>query len=196
MQTKDSFRKEIKLKLKKGFCIYDKQCVNKLISIIAKHNKPKAYKYYRDNKLFYVKSPYKNNILLYSPLVFEVDIKCIINKFIKQKKCQVFIPKLEKTTFNMVKYRLPLIKNHWHIKEPAKCKIYNNTIVDIAIVPVLGIDKNKKRIGFGKGMYDKFYETLKVRPYSIFVSRLKSVSNYSICDWYDIQADMYVSVYR
>ncbi len=196
MQTKETFRRDIKKKLKNTFCIYDKKCSNKIICMIKTYKKPKSYKYYKDNRLFYMKPPYINNILLYSPLIFEVDIKCIIKKFIKYKNYQVFIPKLEKTTFNMVKYRLPLITNYLHIKEPINCKIYKNKIIDIAIVPVLGIDKNMKRIGFGKGMYDKFYKTLKVKPYSIFVSRLSNISKYSLCDCYDIKGDIYVSAYK
>lgn len=194
---KTEFRLYIKAKMKKEFCIYDKHCAKKIHAQITNYKKPKAYKIKRHNKLFYIQSKTNQcNILLYIPLPTEVDITYILQKLKQDKKYQVFVPKLRKVSFNMVKYRFPLVKTHWQIYEPKTCNIYENTLIDVAIVPVLGVDKNMKRIGFGKGMYDKFYETLKVCPYNIFVSRLRQVANKPLCEWHDIQADVYVSSYR
>ena len=44
-------------------------------------------------------------------------------------------------------------------------------------------------------MYDKFYATLRIKPYNIFVSRVSHISEFALCDWYDIMADIYVSSY-
>ena len=38
--------------------------------------------------------------------------------------------------------------------------IRNINNIDIAIVPAVGVDGNLQRIGFGKGMYDRFFEKL------------------------------------
>ncbi|MCI5787119.1 MAG: 5-formyltetrahydrofolate cyclo-ligase [Helicobacter trogontum] len=201
--AKTEFRTQIKAKIQKkaslqrGLCIYDKYCAKNIYTQIIKYKKPKAYKKRCGNKIFYIPSKTNRyNILLYMSLPTEVDITCIMQKLKRDKKYQVFVPKLKKTSFNMVEYRLPLVKNHWRIYEPKTCNIYKNILIDIAIVPVLGVDKNMKRIGFGKGMYDRFYETLKINPYSIFVSRLRHVSTESLCEWHDIQADKYVSTYK
>lgn len=197
IDSKTEFRTKIKAKMQKRFCIYDKLCAKKIYIYITSYKKPKTYKIKRNNKLFYIQSKAKEcNVLLYIPLSTEVNITHILAKLKQDKKYQVFVPKLEKTSFNMVKYRFPLVKTHWRLYEPKTCKIYKNILIDIAIVPVLGVDKNIKRIGFGKGMYDRFYETFKVRPYSIFVSRLRHISSKSLCEWHDIQADMYVSAYK
>ncbi len=195
--TKAQFRTYIKAHMKKKFCVYDKKCVQQIYTYITHYKKPRAYKIKCKKQLFYIRTKkHINNILLYIPLSTEVNIKYIIQALRQHKKYQVFVPKLEKTSFNMVKYRLPLIKTNWHIYEPKNCNICKNILIDIAVVPVLGVDKNMRRIGFGKGMYDRFYETLKVKPYSIFTSRLRYVATQSLCDWYDIQADIYVSTYQ
>ena len=195
--TKEQFRTYIKSKMKARFCIYDKFCVKNIYTYITHYTKPKAYKIRHKKQLSYIRAnPHKYNILLYVPLPTEVNLIHLIQTLRKQKKYQVFVPKLEKTSFNMVKYRFPLVKNHWCIYEPKTFNIYKNIIIDIAIVPVLGVDKNMKRIGFGKGMYDRFYSTLKVRPYSIFTSRMRNIATQSLCQWYDIQADKYESTYK
>lgn len=195
--TKEQFRAFIKSKMKKRFCIYDKKCVKKIYTCITHYKKPKAHKIRHKKQLHYIRAnPHKYNILLYIPLPTEVDLTSMIHVLRKCKKYQVFVPKLEKTSFNMVKYRFPLVKNRWRLYEPKTCNIYKNIIIDIAIVPVLGVDKNIKRIGFGKGMYDRFFNNLNVRPYSIFVSRIQQIATQPLCQWYDIQADKYVSAYK
>lgn len=195
--TKEQFRTHIKSKMKARFCIYDKLCMKKIYANITHHKKPKAYKKIHRNQLRYISTkPHKYNVLLYTPLPSEVNLTQIMQLLRKSKKYQVFVPKLEKTSFNVVKYRLPLIKNHWRIYEPKTCNIYKNILIDIAVVPVLGVDKNMKRIGFGKGMYDRFYNNLSVRPYSIFTSRKRYVATNELCQWYDIRADRYVSAYQ
>ena len=43
--------------------------------------------------------------------------------------------------------------NKYGILEPIKTK---KVIPDIILVPLLAFDKNKNRLGYGKGFYDKF----------------------------------------
>ncbi len=61
------------------------------------------------------------------------------------------------------------------------------------IVPVVGVDGDLRRVGFGKGMYDRFYATLKRRPVVVFVQRKKCMTKERICDAYDIEADYYIT---
>ena len=92
----------------------------------------------------------------------------------------------------MVKYRLPLKKSLFGTFESG-----NSTrkidIVDLAIVPIVGIDRNGKRIGMGKGMYDRFFASLRKRPIIIFIQNLECLSPVTITDHYDIQADYYIT---
>lgn len=92
----------------------------------------------------------------------------------------------------MIPFALPLYKNKYNILEP-KTKLFYPVKIDTAIVPVLGIDSSFKRIGFGKGMYDRFFSSLNYRPKVIFLSPKTIVSRYCISDWYDVCGDEFIS---
>lgn len=57
-------------------------------------------------------------------------------------------------------------------------------------MPAIGVDVNMQRIGFGKGMYDRFFSKLKKRPYIIFIQPELCYTNKSVCDDYDIACDL------
>jgi 5-formyltetrahydrofolate cyclo-ligase len=95
-------------------------------------------------------------------------------------------------SFKMVSYRLPLKKKKFGIYEAGNSyKIIKN--LDLAIVPIVGIDKDFKRVGFGKGMYDRFFDSLDKKPYIIFVQLKLCKTSKSVCDSYDIQGDMLIT---
>lgn len=143
-----------------------------------------------------IKSIYRNNrnigILMYFPMNTEFNCVKLLNKLRKKRNISIFLPFVGDTSMKMVKYRLPLIKQSFGFYQPTDSKIYNNKI-DIAIVPVLGIDTDFRRIGFGKGMYDRFFEKLKNKPISIFISRTLNYCNQKITSDYDIQTNIYIT---
>ena len=51
----------------------------------------------------------------------------------------------------------PLISNKYGIPEPIRSKI---VYPDILIVPILGFDKQKFRLGYGGGFYDRYLNKL------------------------------------
>lgn len=63
-------------------------------------------------------------------------------------------------SFKMVPFRLPLKKKKFGIYEAGN-SLRDIKNIDVAIVPVVGVDGNLQRVGFGKGMYDRFFEKLK-----------------------------------
>ena len=126
-------------------------------------------------------------ILFYYPLYFEADIRQTLG--LVRKKCEIYLPFMEGESFKMVTFRLPLKKHHLGIFEAGK-SLKNIKKIDIAIVPVVGVDKNMQRIGFGKGMYDRFFSTLKQKPYTIFVQSNLCYSKDALCDSYDIGCDL------
>jgi 5-formyltetrahydrofolate cyclo-ligase len=132
-----------------------------------------------------------NKILFYYPLENEVDIRKTLYHF--RKNNQIFLPFMEGKSFKMVPFRLPLKKKKFGIYEAGNSKRIINKI-DIAIVPVLGVDKNLQRVGFGKGMYDRFFPTLKKKPFTVFVQLEPCITQQEICDSYDISADVYISL--
>jgi 5-formyltetrahydrofolate cyclo-ligase len=174
-EVKNKFRKESLKKLKNNINIRtlrkDKQICLSLLNYINKHT-PK-------------------NILLYIPMDIEVNVLPIINNLRKKKNINVYVPFIVGKSFKPVKYRLPLQKGKFNIKEPKNS--FLKVIIDMAIVPVVGIDGIDKRIGFGKGMYDRYYASLKHKPYTIFTQRVLCKTNKIISDKYDIKADYIIT---
>ena len=165
---------------------FREKCLKKMKNS-SKHNK-----FYKDSLLNIkllkeLKNCRRKNLLFYYPLSFESDIAKTLYKL--RKKCNVFIPFMEGESFKMVPFRLPLKQNNFSIFEAGNSlkKIKN---IDIAIVPAVGVDVNLQRVGFGKGMYDRFFEKIKKKPYTIFIQPEFCYTNKSICDSYDVSCDL------
>ena len=138
-------------------------------------------------------SQYKNKkILFYYPLPIEANIVKTLQYM--RKKSEVYIPFMEGKSFKMVPFRLPLEKKKFGILEARNTHRIINKI-DIAIVPVVGVDGNFQRVGFGKGMYDRFFEKLKKKPYTVFIQNEYCHTKEYICDDYDVKGDMLVTAY-
>ena len=126
--------------------IFRKNCLSKMQKT-SKHNK-----IYRDliiNKklLLELKKVKNKKILFYYPFKFEADIRKSLN-FLR-KKNTIYTPFMQLQSFKMVPFRLPLKKKRFGILEAGNT-IKNINKIDIAIVPVVGIDANLQRVGFGK----------------------------------------------
>ncbi|WP_418185499.1 5-formyltetrahydrofolate cyclo-ligase [Aliarcobacter vitoriensis] len=153
-------------------------------------------KYYKNKivvknlKEFILKNEFQN-ILLYIPLDIEVDTKPLINSLRKMKK-NIYVPYMKGDSFKIVKYRLPLKKKKFGIYEPNN-SFLNPSRIDIAIVPVVGIDALNKRIGYGKGMYDRFFYRLKYKPVIVFTQLILCKSKEILSDNYDIKADFIIT---
>lgn len=137
------------------------------------------------------------NLLFYSPLPLEFDIRKLLRFYRKAKGVRVFLPLMHQESFKAVQYRLPLQKKSFGVFEPSD-STYRATI-DCAIVPVLGVDKKLRRIGFGKGMYDRFfapYKTSHKIPKILFVCRNFNYASEVITQDYDIQGDVLITPLR
>lgn len=161
-------------------------------------NVSKQGKYSKDknvlNKLYkYIKQSNARKIMLYLPLKTELNIYPLIQR-LRQEKRILYVPFMEGKSFRLVKYRLPLTKKRFGIKEPNDSKQFRNKKIDIAIVPIVGIDSTYRRVGFGKGMYDRFFE--KNNEYIkqiVFVARKLCYSKEVVTDHYDVKADMIIT---
>ncbi|MDD5405716.1 MAG: 5-formyltetrahydrofolate cyclo-ligase [Sulfurovaceae bacterium] len=132
-------------------------------------------------------------IMLYIPLEIEVDIKPLITKLRMEKKV-ILAPFMEGKSFRLVKYRLPLTKKRFGIKEPKNSKQFRKKNIDLAIVPIVGTDITKRRVGFGKGMYDRFFEKEKENiGITVFIARELYVCSECITNEYDIEADFIIT---
>jgi len=145
------------------------------------------------NKLLYIIRRSKSKtIMLYIPLGIEVNITSLIIQLRKEKKI-VLVPFMEGESFSLVKYRLPLNIKQFGVKEPSNSNKYNNKI-DLAIVPVIGIDGTLRRVGFGKGFYDRFFEKNRKNISKVlFVGRKRCICSEIITDDYDVKGDAYIT---
>ncbi|NOQ31248.1 MAG: 5-formyltetrahydrofolate cyclo-ligase [Helicobacteraceae bacterium] len=128
------------------------------------------------------------NALFYWPLDEEIDFRETI-KTLRRDKKEIFLPFMQGNSFKMVNFRLPLKRKKFEIFEAGN-SLKDNKKIDIVIVPIVGIDVNFARVGFGKGMYDRFFETLKNRPITIFVQPQLCYTNENICNEHDIQSNL------
>lgn len=153
---------------------------------------PSHNTFYRNKKLNQqllkeIKRLKAKKILFYYPLGFEADVKNSLFKL--RKKHELFIPFMELQSFKMVPFRLPLKKKKFGIYEAGNT-FRNINKIDLAIVPAVGVDGNLQRVGFGKGMYDRFFEKLKKRPYIIFIQPSLCYTKKLVCDDYDVACDL------
>ncbi|MGM0518515.1 MAG: 5-formyltetrahydrofolate cyclo-ligase [Campylobacterota bacterium] len=154
-------------------------------------------KYYKDkiiiNKLeYFIQNSKAKNILLYIPLGIEVNTLPLIKKIRKNKNKNVYVPFMQGDSFKIVKYRLPLHKKRFGIKEPNNSFLKPSKI-DLAIVPIVGVDAIGKRVGFGKGMYDRFFDRLEYKPTMVFTQLTLCKSDKVLSNRYDIQADYIIT---
>ncbi|MEN8726671.1 MAG: 5-formyltetrahydrofolate cyclo-ligase [Sulfurovum sp.] len=154
--------------------------------------------YQKDKKILevlykYIVQSNVKSIMLYIPLKTEVNLYPLIKR-LRQEKKLLYVPFMEGTSFRLVKYRLPLKKKKFGINEPNDSKQYRIKNIDIAIVPIVGVDVTRRRVGFGKGMYDRFYEKQnKNIKKTVFVARELCYSKEIITDEYDVKADMIIT---
>ncbi len=131
-------------------------------------------------------------IMLYLPMKTEINIYPLILQLRKEKR-ELYVPFMEGKSFRVVKYRYPLEKKCFGIKEPKDSKQYRTKKLDIAIVPIVGLDITHRRVGFGKGMYDRFFEKeIKNISKTVFVARELCYSREIVTDDYDVKADMII----
>ena len=154
--------------------------------------------YQKDKKILHVMYRYivesnVKHVMLYLPLKTEVNLYPLIQRLRKEKKV-LYVPFMEGASFRLVKYRLPLKKKQFGIKEPNDSKQYRVKNIDLAIVPIVGTDVTHRRVGFGKGMYDRFYEKQnKNIKQTVFVARELCYSKEVVTDHYDVKADMIIT---
>jgi 5-formyltetrahydrofolate cyclo-ligase len=144
-----------------------------------------------NKKLFWLVMKSKSKrVLAYLPLPIEADIMPTIKK-LRAKTIKVFVPFVQDISFKMVPFRLPLKQGRFNLKSAGNSHSYIKNI-DIALIPTVAIDANFKRIGFGKGMYDRFFSLFSV-PFVVFVQRIANIGNSVISNHLDSSADILIS---
>ena len=121
-------------------------------------------KYYEiEKKIFFpllsfIKSNFKKENLklaLYYPTSFEINVlKLLENQYMNNKN--ILLPVIEENNrmnFFSWKKNHVLLVNKFGILEPQKTKF---KIPNLILLPILAFDRNKYRLGYGKGFYDRY----------------------------------------
>jgi 5-formyltetrahydrofolate cyclo-ligase len=149
------------------------------------------YMDYRVNRLLLdrIKQQGARSVMLYIPLDIEVDVMPLIGT-LRRRGIEVLVPFMEGESFRLVQYRLPLRTKRFGVREPIFSRKYRKKRIDIAVVPIVGTDPTLRRVGFGKGMYDRFFTREGYRIADvIFVQRTEQYTPCVITDAWDVQAD-------
>ena len=138
MQQKNSVRKKYYLLRKKKYYKIKKDFFIPLLDLIKLKFKKKKIK-----------------LAIYYPTSFEVNLlKLLELKFISKQN--LLLPVIEENNimnFFPWKKNEVLYVNKYGILQPAKSE---KIVPNIMIVPLLAFDKNKYRLGYGKGFYDRY----------------------------------------
>lgn len=172
--NKQNFRKFAKLKLKKDIKIKAK-CSHYIIL-------------QRLEKL--IKITNSKKILFFMPLDHEPNLLILRRKFARNHR--VFIPFMLDVSFEMVKLKGPFKISNFKVRESCG-QNYKFEKIDMAVVPVIGVDGNMARIGHGKGYYDIFFDKLKYRPIIVFMQIKDLFSKEIISQKHDIRCDFYIT---
>jgi len=136
----------------------------------------------------------KKTIGGYYPVNFEIDDLILLKKF-EKNKFNISLPAIKKN-FQMDFYKWsfadPLKVNKYGIPEP---EIRNIIYPDILLIPLVALDKNLNRLGYGGGYYDRLIEKLSKKKkitkigLALSVQKIKKVP----IDVYDQKLDFIVT---
>ena len=101
------------------------------------------------------------------PKFNEVDTSTIYYRLWKDRPwIRTFAPKTNIESGELENLTLfpdtPLLENQWGVREPASGDAIDPAALDLVIVPLLCADTSGHRVGYGKGIYDRFLA--KCRP--------------------------------
>ncbi len=91
----------------------------------------------------------------------EVDTSLILERLLSHGKL-VLVPRIDGARLYPVIYdaSLELERSEYGTMEPVEKRTVPAELIDVVLVPGLGFDRRGARIGYGKGFYDKFLQTL------------------------------------
>tara|TARA_Y100000590_G_scaffold107717_1_gene122574 strand:- start:1642 stop:2178 length:537 start_codon:yes stop_codon:yes gene_type:complete len=146
--SKQSIRKKILLKRKKNYSHHLKINLSTIINLLNK------------------KKLYKLTIGGYYPINYEINTIEIL-KSLEKKGHKISLPVIKKN--NQIKffrwsYTQPLFINKYGIPEP---KNDAEVLPNVLFIPMVAFDRNKFRLGYGGGYYDRYLQKNKKKFISI-----------------------------
>lgn len=104
---------------------------------------------------------------------FEVNTHPLLNHALELEK-RVIVPEINSSSGTLTHSELrsldSLVNNSWGVPEPEISRPADPAECDLILVPLLAADRNGNRLGYGKGYYDKFLESLDVPAFGLLFS--------------------------
>ena len=116
-----------------------------------------------------------------------------------QKDIEVYIPKViskEKIIINRLRKNSSYSKNKFGIKESNDLDTVELAEIDLAVLPLVGIDINGFRLGYGGGYYDRFFHQeseLSRKPFIIGAGYSFQVLEVSFAEDHDLKCDSVIT---
>ena len=98
-------------------------------------------------------------ILLFHSLPDEVCTHELIEKYASKKK--ILLPVIDGEKWHIREYKGDLKTGEYNIQEPTGVNYYDYGSIDLVVVPGVCFDKDKGRVGRGKGYYDRILNEIK-----------------------------------
>ena len=98
-------------------------------------------------------------ILLFHSLPDEVCTHELIEKYVSKKK--ILLPVIDGEKWHIREYKGDLKTGEYNIQEPTGGNYYDYGSIDLVVVPGVCFDKDKGRVGRGKGYYDRILKEIK-----------------------------------
>ncbi|NLR69087.1 5-formyltetrahydrofolate cyclo-ligase [Chitinophaga varians] len=103
---------------------------------------------------------------------------------------QLVLPKADMKTGDMLHYawhvNTVLVKNRFGIPEPENGDPVLPETVDLVMVPLLAFDQQGQRVGYGKGMYDRFLKQCRPDVRTVGLSLFGPIEGISDADPWDV----------
>jgi 5-formyltetrahydrofolate cyclo-ligase len=87
----------------------------------------------------------------------------------------------------------PFFKKELNIFEPQQGRLVSSTEIDLVIVPLLGIDKNGYRVGYGKGFYDKYLASCRPDCIKLGLSYFEPIESIGDCNEFDVPLNLCIT---
>lgn len=109
-----------------------------------------------------------NNIHIFIPIKNKKEIntwKIIHQIWELFPHIQICVPRIIGSENDMenvcINSKTKFITNNWGIDEPISENTIGTNKIDLVLIPLLAVDKNGNRVGYGKGFYDKMLQKSK-----------------------------------
>lgn len=103
---------------------------------------------------------------------------------------QLVLSKADMKTGDMLHYawhtNTVLVKNRFGIPEPENGELVQPEAIDLVMVPLLAFDRQGQRVGYGKGMYDRFLKLCRPDVRTVGLSLFGPIDGISDADAWDV----------